>query len=764
MRSVLHAAVVFFVCASAVAAIQGVVTDASGRPVVGALVAIDSRTTMTDFAGAFTLTVPDGAHSLRISRAGFRTETRTVRDGELVEVQLAPALSESMVVSGIRAEAETPVTKTNMEREEIAERYHGQDIPLLLRATPSVNAYADAGVGGSGYSYFTLRGVAATRLNFTLDGVPLADSEDMGTYFADFPDLARSLESIQIQRGVGTSSVGSPSFGGSINLQSIDLSSERTTDAHLSAGSFGSRLVSIGHQSGLLPNGFAVYTRLSYNESDGFRDRSGVRQRNLFASASKQLGDSAQLKLTGFSAREDQQLSYFATDEATLESNLRFNPLQDEERDSFNYDLAQLQYIRSLSDTSLMTASAYYQRGYGWYRLFDDSSTKSGLRQYGVDGLLLGSMVTLSQTRGAVEANYGVHVNGFEREHTRDLVDGPRDYFNYGVKREVNAFAKHRYTAGRWLLFSDAQLRWTDFAYHGDVEIDPIDWTFFNPKVGARYLMSAASSVYASAGLSTREPARNDMFQGEDNPTVAHDPAAVRPERLFDLELGWDYKTPTLTFAATAYAMEFRNEIAATGELSEIGLLLRRNVDRSHRRGLEIDAAWQLAPWLRVQTAANVSRNRIREWTQFYDVYDAEGVYVTSRPLVHRDVNSALTPSVLVNQSIDYIGAQFGAGLTGRYAGKSYLDNTNNESLTTPSFFVVDANLSLDLARWVPAVNPRLAIRVNNVLDEERIYPSGYSYPFMNRDVQGADTIDGIRYFYPQAGRNVTVMLDLRLR
>ncbi len=242
-----------------------------------------------------------------------------------------------------------------------------------------------------------------------------------------------------------------------------------------------------------------------------------------------------------------------------------------------------------------MTVSAFYQRGYGWYDLYDDETNKLGLRRYGLDGKLFGSMLTLSWTHGPWTANYGLHVNEFRRDHTRDLVGGPRDYSNYGTKGEANAFAKLSYDSGRWHYYGAAQVRRTDFHYHGDVSIAPITWTFFNPKVGARYDLQHQSSLYVSAGLSTREPTRNDLFQGEDNATIAHDLHAVHPERLLDLEAGWNYHTTAVTLTANVYAMEFRHEIASTGELSDIGLLLRRNVDRSYRRGIELDGSWQAA-------------------------------------------------------------------------------------------------------------------------------------------------------------------------
>src|ERR1051325_5737573 len=278
----------------------------------------------------------------------------------LDDQQSKPVLKESIVVSEIRADEKTPVTKTDIDKHTIDQDYYGQDIPLLLRDAPSINTYTEAGIGGSGDSYITLRGISPTRINFTLDGVPLADSEDMGTYFSDFPDLAHSLESIQVQRGVGTSTVGSPSFGGSINFESVALTQASQTSAEVGAGAFGTRFATIGSQTGWLPSGFALYTRVSADESDGWRESSGVRQRNIFVSAAKNLGNS-QLKLTGFSGHEYSQLAFFAADRDTLRTDLRANPLTPADKDSFGYDLAQLQWLHSN-----LTASPFYQRGYRW--------------------------------------------------------------------------------------------------------------------------------------------------------------------------------------------------------------------------------------------------------------------------------------------------------------------------------------------------------------------------------------------------------------
>jgi iron complex outermembrane receptor protein len=732
----------FPVIASAIT-VKGIVRTIDGLPVAKANLEVGGQRTTSDAAGRFVFDLPPGNYSVVVTRAGFQPVTVPASDS--MSITLRPGLAENIVVSGIRAEAKTPVTKSDIDRVTIERDYYGQDIPLLLRDTPSIDTYAEAGVGGSGYSYITLRGISPTRLNFTLDGVPLADSEDMGTYFADFPDLARSLQSIQVQRGVGTSTVGSPSFGGSINLESIALAPNESTTAEIGAGSFGMKMATVGYQSGALPGGYSFYTRLSDDQSNGFRESSGYRARNLFVSAAKQNEDS-QLKLTGFTAHEWTQQSFLAEDAETLKSDLRANPFGPQDRDSFGYDLAQLQYLRALSPSTNMTASVFYQRGYGWYRLAGD--------QYGLDGLLIGSMVTMSTTHGPWTANYGLHVNEFRREHTLDAAGGTRQYSNYGTKGEANAFAKFSYDAARWHLYSDTQLRTTNFHYQGDVAISPIRWTFFNPKLGARYDVSATTGLYASAGISRREPTRTDLFGGEDNASVPYDLHAVRPERVLDFESGWDYRGARATVKANIYAMEFRNEIASTGELSDIGSLLRRNVDRSYRRGIEIEYGWQLMPRLKLRGNANLSRNRIHTWTQFYDVYNAAGDITGSQPISFHDVNPVLTPALIVNQTIEYApSSSMTFGITGRHVGQSYLDNTNNRSFVAPSFTTLETNAAFALSR-----NVSIRIQVNNLLNDKRVFPSGYSYLFLTPQ----KTIEGISYYYPQATRNAAVMVDFR--
>ncbi|HXI14174.1 MAG TPA: TonB-dependent receptor plug domain-containing protein [Thermoanaerobaculia bacterium] len=672
-----------------------------------------------------------------------------------------PELSEAIVVSAIRAEERTPVTKRDMDADEIDRLDHGQEIPFLLAQTPSIVAYSDGG-GGSGYSYFTLRGINQTRINLTLDGVPLNDLEDMNAYFADYGDFTGFLDSIQIQRGIGTSTVGAPAFGGSINFTSVDLSKTPKTEVEIGGGSFGTAQASVSWHSGDIgTSGFALYGRVSAKQSEGYRDNSGIRQRTAFLSATKR-GESSLFKLTSFSGKERSQLSFFATDEATLKTNARFNPLDDQERDRFGQDFVQLQMMRAAGSGATLVASVYYNRGYGTYDLWDDPVAQNELRTLGLDGLLTGTSLSFNRSYDAVAVNLGVSYNHFEREHSLD-VSGKRSYFNTGIKDEASGFAKIGYDVGRWHLFGDVQLRHSAFRYEGNIGIDPIDWTFLNPRLGARFRASSSISIFGSTGTSTREPARNDLFSGEDNPSVPHDLRSVRPERVHDTELGIDISRPLYTIHANAYAMEFRNEIAATGELSEIGLLLRRNVGRSYRRGIELDVLYRATPRVSVRAALNASRNRIKEWSQFYDVYDAGGAVIDTTAVQYRNVSPLLTPELIVNGGVDIQllpPLQLSASV--RLVSESFLDNTGNKDFVTPSYGSLDLGATLLLERWVGPSAPRLRVRANNVLDNDRVFPSGYSFLYLAEDAAGSRSVEGIRYYYPLATRNATVTLDFR--
>lgn len=683
-------------------------------------------------------------------------ETETVQEEQ--EEQVLTAV-ETVEVVGIRAGIDMPVTTTDLNRMKLDRISYGQDVPQLLQYTPSMNWYSDSGTG-SNYSYFTLRGIQQTRINMTYDGAPLNDPAEHALYFNNFHDFINEVDSVQIQRGVGTSTVGSPAFGGSVNFASRPPAARAGLTGRVQLGSYNTTRASLGAQTGSFGGGFWASGRYSYADTDGYREHSGSRHNTLFLNAGWE-GPRSSLKFTGFSGNEQQQLAWLAVDPDTLAQNRRFNPLDEEERDSFGQDFAQVRYMRDLGNDWLGTASLYYNGADGWFRLWD-SPAQNELLQFGIDQGFWGSMVTATKTSDRVTATFGAHYNDFSGDHTLDI-EGARIYANTGFKKTANAFAKTEYRTGDWILFGDVQLRWAEFRYEGDIDLGSVTWTFLDPKIGLRYLLSPTSSLYASVGRAQREPARLDMLAGEDNATVPHDLAAVKPEKVLNFEAGFGLRTGRVALQANLYAMEFTNEIALTGELSNIGLPIRTNVDDSYRRGIEVDLRWRFAREWTLLHSLNLSRNRIASWTQYYDVFNSQGAWIGSEPIVFTNVRPLLSPEAIANVGAEWSRGSTAVSVMGRYVSESQLDNTGLSEFRTPSFTSVDVHATVSLGRWWPSGGPRLNVFVNNLFSNDDQLPSGYSYQYISRDSTGRDSFEGTPFFYPLATRNIIVSVDFDL-
>lgn len=752
----------------AAVSVSGTVRTPRGTPLPGAVVSSDAGgETTSDEAGRFTLTVPRRPRELRAVHPAHIPGAREIEAAaplDAVDITLDPLarFSEEVVVAAVRAEPLAPITKRDLDRREIEALNTGQEMPFLLTSVPSITQYSDSG-SAAGYSSIYLRGIPQNRMNLTLDGVPLNEPEDSTFYFANVGDFAGAIESLQVQRGVGTSTVGAASFVGSINFASIDLREKAGADVRLGSGSFGTSRVSAALHSGRLRGGLKLYGQAAYQETDGFRSHSGSIQQSAYLGATRDTGKSF-LKIFGFLGHERSQLAYLATDADTLETDLRFNPMSPDERDSFGQRFVTAQYHRALNAASEWSAQAYYNGAGGSYRVVDGAG---GLLQYGLAWRSVGATAGYHATRGAVDVTWGAHVYDFGSDHSREVVGGPAEYANRGFKNEVNTFIKLGYTTGRWRHYGDVQVRWARFRYAGDVDLGSVSWTFVNPKAGTRYGLGRGVSLYASIGRAGREPGRSDMLQGEDNATQPHDLKAVVPEAVVNVETGLDFTRPGVSVQANAYFMEFRHEIAQTGELSETYLPLRRNVDRSFRRGIELDLAWQPRPQLRFHHSATYSYSRIRSWTQFYDVYDAQGGWIDSTSRTYSNVTPLSTPSVLATLSASYTPAPWlTLGAAGRYVGATHLDNTNSQAFTARAFFGLDADASIGLSRFLRTAaraEPRLRIQVTNMLDNRRMFPNGYSYQYFSQDEAGRLVAGGSRYYYPLATRSVFVMLDLKL-
>ena len=641
---------------------------------------------------------------------------------------------ERVMISAVRGAGDAPISQKTLTSADLQPRYFGQDVPLLLQgAAPSLTSYAETG-NYWGYSYIRLRGIDQSRINLTLDGIPLNDPEDQVLYFADFPDLANSLRSVQVQRGVGTSSNGTAAYAGSINMETIPLAaSPRGGQVQLAGGSFGSRRYSGEYQSGLLPSRFAFYVRGSSLHSDGYRDHSGVEGKSLFVSAGY-FGDHDILKLTATNGTMRDTMAYLAVPVTDLDTNRRINPLTNRERDGFGERLTALSYTRLLTPSSSLSITGYRIANSGDYDVQLDSLDQFNLNATwgGVTGDLAIHHDGLRLDVGGNASNYARHHFAFEHPDLASPL-----YYNTGHKQELSGFAKVAYTAGAATLFGDLQLRRATFRYTPDknagIAEQSIDWSFANPKVGVTYAASRATSLYAFYGSNTREPARSDMFAGFDNLDTSNvafvgELGRVRPETVHDLEIGATHRGATLDVQANLYSMNFRNEIAPIGQLSYIGTPLRQNVGASYRRGIEADLTYRGIRRLLLNANASASTNRIRSYT------DATG----DTPVTYHDVAPLLTP-----RFTSFGRAAFATtphtwlALETRYTSRSFLQNTSDPRYVLPAALTLDATASWHAGPY------ELVIRGNNLTDSRK-YGSGYAS-------------GGVSYYYVLPPRNLFV-------
>lgn len=647
---------------------------------------------------------------------------------------------ERVIVNAIRGSGSAPVSATTVTRSTVRRRNFGQDVPLLLQgAAPSLTAYAESGTNW-GYSYLRLRGIDQSRINITMDGVPLNDAEDQVLYFADFPDLSASIQSVQVQRGVGTSSAGTASFAGSVNFETTALATrERGGEAQLQYGSFNARRAMLSYSTGLSPSKFAASARFSAQQTNGYRYHSGVYGYSGFLTAGY-FGDRDILKLTATAGLMRDTLSYLAEPIADLRKDRRQNSLAPNELDSFGEQLVSLAYTRLLSTNTSLSATGYRLSAAGNYNVAYDGS----LYNYGLDFATYGLTSALHREQGILKIDAGVNASTYARDHQMSLFPQVKTllYDNTGHKDEVSAFAKAAVTSGRATWFGDLQVRRPHFKYEpsasaGITERD-ISWTFVNPKAGVTLRGNGGMSYYASYGVTTREPTRSDMFAGADDMDASNvasigDLSRVKPERVYNGEVGATYTGADVRFSANVYSMEFRNEIAKIGALSLTGSALRRNVGQTYRRGVEFDGQWHANNKLTLGGNATFSMNRIKAYT------DSSG----DTPATYNNVQPLLTPSVLTSQRGEFaITRNVSVSLEGRYQSKAYLTNTGNEALILPDYYVLDGSVRFMFA------GQALVVRGANLGDTKK-FSAGY------------DNGDGPAYFILPP-RSVFVTAEIR--
>jgi iron complex outermembrane receptor protein len=671
------------------------------------------------------------AHPLTAQTSADSARAAAKRDSTRAAQRL-----ERVMISAVRGSGSAPISQTTLDQADLKPRYFGQDVPLLLQgAAPALTSYAETG-NYWGYSYIRLRGIDQSRINLTLDGIPLNDPEDQVLYFADFPDLANSLGSVQVQRGVGTSSNGTASFAGSINMETIPLAATpRSGSVQLEAGSFGSKRVSADFASGLLPSRFAFYGRVSALRTEGYRYHSGVDGRSAFFSGGY-FGDRDILKITALTGTMRDTMAYLAVAKSDLDTNRRINPLTPQERDGFSERVAAISYTRLLTPSSSWSTTAYRTSTSGDYDVLIDSLDNFNLRFH-----WYGLMTDWSYRRDAFQLDVGGNASTYSRDHAEyqhpDLATPV--YLNTGHKRDASAFAKLAYVVGPATFFGDIQARRAEFRYtpdaHAGIAEQSIDWSFLNPKAGVTYSVNGSTSLYASYGQNSREPARNDMLAGFDNLDTSNvafvgDLSRVRPEKVRDLEIGARYHASALTASANVYSMDFRNEIQPIGILSYLGSPLRKNVGRSYRRGIEAELSYRATPRLLLSANAAASMNRIR------DYIDSTG----DSPIAYHNVEPLLTPRFLTYERAELAATRnVTLALESRYQSRSFLENTSDPR------FILPASLTLDGSASWHIRNYELVVRGNNLTNSKK-FGSGYA--------SGEES-----YYFVLPPRNVFVMV-----
>jgi iron complex outermembrane receptor protein len=798
--------------------VSGKVTDEDGQTLTGAIVQFkgQKRGVSTNSDGQYTLrNLSNGEYELVFQFFGYKKEVKfvTVADKNVtLNVKLSSTffMQEGIEVQGIRADEKTPTTYTNIDKAEIEEKNYGQDLPFLLQSTPSTVVTSDAGAG-VGYTGVRIRGVDPTRTNVTVNGIPMNDAESQGVFWVNMPDFASSVESMQVQRGVGTSSNGAGAFGASINISTHQQNAKAYAEIDNSGGSFNTLRNSVRAGTGLINNKFTVDTRLSRIVSDGYLDRASSNLKSFYISGAYH-GEKSTLRLNVFSGKEKTYQAWYGTPESRIENDeegmLAYamrNGLSQEETDNllnsgrtYNYytyenevdnyqqDHYQLHFAHQFNDKFNMKLAGHYTYGRGYYEQFreDDDFSTYGYDPITVNGDVTSSMDVIRRrwldnhfyggvfnfnynSKKGLEITLGGGANAYDGDHFGEVIWAEftpentirdRYYENNGFKIDANTYLKVTYQWNKLTFFGDIQYRYIDYTFLGVDEVSgvitdveqSVQYNFLNPKGGLMYKLNNNQSLYASYAVANREPVRRDFRESTPE---------NRPQRetLYNLEVGYRLETKKGFLNANIYHMDYDNQLVLTGSINDVGGYTRTNVEDSYRMGVEIEGGFKIFKNLGLTGNLTLSQNKIDNFTEYVDAYDASFNTLDQEITEHGTTDLAFSPSIISGISINYSPVKnLQLSLMNKYVGEQYLDNTSNETRTLDAYYVAHFNISYTL-KDVLFKEMTFGIRVNNVFNE--MYENnGYTFSYI---VAGDRTQEN--FYYPQAGRNFLVRLLIKL-
>ncbi|WP_303318892.1 TonB-dependent receptor [Flavivirga abyssicola] len=716
---------------------------------------------------------------------------------------------DEVLLSATRAKDKTPVAFTNITKEKLESINLGQDLPILLDQLPSVVTTSDAGAG-VGYTGIRVRGSDATRVNVTINGIPYNDAESQGTFWVNMPDFVSSVEDIQLQRGVGTSTNGSGAFGASLNLKTLNPSAKGYATTTNAVGSFGTRKHNISIGSGL-KNNFYAEGRLSNIQSDGYIDRARADLNSYYLEAGF-LNKKTAVKAIVFGGKEETYQSWYGTPEAVvnndragiqafidrnfpsdaeaqnlLNSGRTYNfYTYDNEVDNYEQTHYQLHISHQFNNHFSANISGNFTRGKGYFEQYKDdeelgdyfpnnvnaSDEGDVIRRRWLDNDFYAFVYSLSYKKENLNLYLGGGYNTYKGDHFGEVIWDSfassipirsNYYFSYGDKKDYSTYVKAEYNVTDNLFaLLDLQYRTVDYESVGtssdllNINVKE-SYNFFNPKFGLTYTIDNYNSFYGSFAVANREPNRDDLTKN---------PVRPKSEQLHDFEFGYKLRKENFYATANLYYMNYKDQLVLTGDLDDVGDPIRENVAKSYRAGIELQTGYKVSNQFRIDANATFSQNKIKEFD--YVIYDTQYdpntfESVSYEPIVTQfeDTDISFSPNVIFGSTLTYSPIKNGSiALLSKYVGKQYLDNTSSDEKSMDAYFVNNLNVSYKIQpEWIKEIGINLLI--NNLFDSEYV-SNGYTYSYFYRPVGSSDAAITENFYYPQATINFLLGVTLK--
>lgn len=803
--------------------LEGKVVDQEGTPLIGATVQIleSLLAVSTSIDGSYRFQkIEKGNYQIRVSYIGYETITEDLlleKDAVLnFTLKFSTYMSKEFTVIGTRLDEQSPMAYSTLDKKMIKAHNVGQDIPELLSLSPSVVFTSDAG-NGIGYTYMRMRGSDQSNINVTINGIPLNDPESQQVFWVDLPDISSSTEDIQIQRGVGTSTNGAGAFGGSVNMQTEDISSKPYGEVNLAYGSFNTMKATLKLGTGMINKHWSVSARGSIIQSDGYMDRSSAKLASYYTGLQYSAAKTS-LRLIVFGGGEETQQAWYGVPsvrlnndeqgmldyaaqngygpmhtENLLSSDRRYNYyLYENEIDDYDQFHNQLHLNQELNRNWVLNVSAFYTKGRGYFEqyqyqenAYDDNtfsyygiddpiiggdtiSQSNFIRQRWLDNDFYGMVFNLRYNKEKWNVIIGGGVNQYKGRHFGDVIwstistsyQAPfRYYDNNSIKNDMDIYAKANYSFSEILSFyGDLQYRHIDYSFLGiDNDGSDLDQSvqldFFNPKFGINAQLNPTNRVFVSFAVANKEPTRADYI-------IA--PPEDRPDHqsLYDLEIGYSMSFKELVLELVFYNMQYNNQLINTGELNDVGAEIRTNVKNSYRRGLELSFNYRPFKWLNWTFNATGSVNKINDHVEYVDNWDTWAKDTLN--LGTTDI--AFSPNLIIGSQLGFIlfsktykeikKQSLELSLISKYVGNQYLDNTSDDSRKIDSYFVNDIRLNYNLEH-IGIRNISLIAMLRNVFDVSYV-SNGWVYKYRSGDQ--LNNLDGL---FPQAGINYMLGINI---